>query len=300
VPAGAAIDPMTYFSRCLEWVREALPMPVLLATAHHDEAAPHLHVLMLPVKDGKHVGGALIDRAKLRTVRESFFTRVAGPAGLKRDGAKVRGMVKEWAIAAVIARCEALALPAAMGPLWPVWVAAIERDPTAAMLALDIDANALRQAAERQLPSHSALHQSPIALDPSPIALQKTVQKAQGQSCVALPHQTTPASTPKAASATAANVTNARGARVAVWAHSGCAVPSPERLRCARAATLRRVGEPGIGNAERMKAAQAAAAQAIARHRPKPSTHVGAGAAHDNTDTVRVRDEFSHECPWND
>lgn len=180
VPAGAAIDPMTYFGNCLEWVREALPMPVLLATAHHDEAAPHLHVLMLPVKDGKHVGGALIDKAKLRTVRESFFTRVAGPAGLKRDGAKVRGMVKEWAIAAVIARCEALALPAAMGPLWPVWVAAIERDPTAAMLALDIDANALRQAAERQPPSPIALHQSPIALDPSPIALQKTVQKPKG------------------------------------------------------------------------------------------------------------------------
>jgi len=80
--------------------------------------------------------------------------------------------------------------------------------------------------------------------------------------------------------------------------HSGCAVPSPERLRRARAAMLSRVGEPGIGNAERMKAAQA-----IARHRPKPSTHVGAGAAHHHDDDklTREHDEHAHDLSaWND
>jgi hypothetical protein len=159
------------------------------------------------------------------------------------------------------------------------------------VLALGIDMNTIRPGDNKAI----ALHATAIALPSKAIALQNEGQKTEEQSCVALLLPTTPASTPKAASATAANVTNAPGARVAVWSHSGCAVPSPERLRRARAATLRRVGEPGIGNAERMNAAQA-----IARHRPKPSTHVGAGAAHDNTDTVRVRDEFSHECPWND
>lgn len=84
-----------------------------------------------------------------------------------------------------------------------------------------------------------------------------------------------------------------------MWAHSGCAVPSPERLRRARAATLRRLGEPGIGNAERMKAAEAAAARAIARHSTKPASTAPAGAAYDD-DIVRERDEFAHECPWND
>ena len=86
--------------------------------------------------------------------------------------------------------------------------------------------------------------------------------------------------------------------------HSGCAVPSPERLRRARAATLRRVGEPGVGNAERMKTAQAAAAQAIARHLPKPSTHVGAGAAHHRhhhaDGLTREHDEHAHDLSaWN-
>lgn len=90
-----------------------------------------------------------------------------------------------------------------------------------------------------------------------------------------------------------------------MWAHSGCAVPSPERLRRARAATLRRVGEPGVGNAERMKAAQAAAAQAIDRHRPKPATTATAGAAHHRhhhaDGLTREHDEHAHDLSaWND
>jgi hypothetical protein len=277
LPSGTVINPMAYFGRCLEWVREALPMPVLLATAHHDEAAPHLHVLMLPLKDGKHVGGALIDKAKLRTVRESFFTQVAGPAGLKRDGAKVRGMVKQWAVAAVLARCEGLALPAAMGPLWPVWVAAIERDPTAAMLALEIDANALRPAGERP-PS-------------SPIALQKQAQKNQGLSCVALHQHTTPASAPKAAPDAVAEPAiqpPAIDSLGALWTAVGC-----------------RSNWTTPSKAERLRRARDAQQRAIERHRPQPAAAAPAGAAHQRHQhpdgLTREHDEHAHDLSaWND
>lgn len=44
--------------------------------------------------------------------------------------------------AQVLARCEAMGLPATTGPLWPVLVSAIERDPTAAVRALGVDLSA--------------------------------------------------------------------------------------------------------------------------------------------------------------
>ena len=136
LPAGSTLDVGAYFAGCLAWLRVALPLPVLSAVAHHDEAAPHLHVMLLPVSDGKHIGGAPLKLAELKRMRESFFQQVAGPAGLKRDCAKVRGNVKQWAVAAVLRECQSHGLPDGMGPLWPVLRAAIERDPTPAMKAL--------------------------------------------------------------------------------------------------------------------------------------------------------------------
>ena len=156
-----------YFAGCLAWLRVALPLPVLSGVAHHDEAAPHLHVMLLPVADGKHIGGAPLKLAELKRMRESFFQQVAGPAGLKRDCAKVRGNVKQWAVAAVLRECQSHGLPDGMGPLWPVLRAAIERDPTPAMKALCLDVNALRPPDD--------VEAKPIGLDARAIGLQKPI-----------------------------------------------------------------------------------------------------------------------------
>ena len=164
LPAGSTLDVGAYFAGCLAWLRVALPLPVLSAVAQDDEAAPHLHVMLLPVSDGKHIGGAPLKLAELKRMRESFFQQVAGPAGLKRDCAKVRGNVKQWAVAAVLRACDAHGLPAANGPLWPILKAAIERDPTQAMKALCLDVNALRP-----------LDAKPIGLDARAIGLQKPI-----------------------------------------------------------------------------------------------------------------------------
>lgn len=183
LPPGTRIEPLAYFAKCVEWLRVAVPLPVLLAVVHMDEAAPHAHVLLLPVKDGKHVGGALNTRPHLKQLRESFFAQVAGPAGLRRDGAKVRGVVKQWVVAAVLARCEAMGLPVAMGPLWADYRSSIERDPTPPMQALGIDVNALRPDQTRHA-SPIGLQPNPIGLAPRAIGLQKQGQKDQALSCV--------------------------------------------------------------------------------------------------------------------
>lgn len=66
----------------------ALPLPVLSAVTHADEVAPHLHVLLLPLADGVHLGGKPVERPGVAAVpRESFFNVVAGPAGLQRESA---------------------------------------------------------------------------------------------------------------------------------------------------------------------------------------------------------------------
>lgn len=206
LPLGTPVDPLDYFSRCLEWLRVAVPLPVLLATSHRDEAAPHMHALLLPVKDGKHVGGALNTRPNLQRLRESFFSKVAGPAGLKREGAKVRGLVKQWAIAAVLARCKVMGLPAAMGPLWENYRTSIERDPTPQVHALGIEMNALRPDCSL-LPSPIGLQSTPIGREPRAIGLQKQGAKTQALSCVGLPCPTTLATATKADSDSATEPT---------------------------------------------------------------------------------------------
>jgi hypothetical protein len=171
-PDAAVTDHVAYFARCLEWVAGALRLPVLSAVLHLDEQAPHLHVLLLPVKDGVFVGRKPIaDRNAIKRLRDEFFAQVAGPFGLKRQDAKVVGAVKGWAVAAVLSRCEALGLPAANGPLWAVLEAAIRRDPTTSMLALGLDVNSIRPNA--------------IAIEPKAIAFEKEAQNTERYLCVA-------------------------------------------------------------------------------------------------------------------
>jgi hypothetical protein len=320
LPAGAGLDPLAYFARCLEWLRVALPLPVLLAVVHMDEAAPHMHALLLPVEGGRHVGGALIDRAQLRTMRESFFTQVAGPAGLKRHGAKVRGMVKRWAVDAVLAECEALGLPAVNGPLWTVWRDAIERDPTAALLALGIDANTIRPK-DKGAPSPVALAPSPIALAPSPIALcgaiergaEKRGVKIEGLSCVALaqpdPQKFTQKIPPDGVHGLEKPHQQAAPVRAIdtpgeLWAAVGCRSlwrkpTDTERARLHRLA-IARATQANQRASERLQTARGALAHAQTKQtHMRPDRPPAAPASReDEGEVVRIRDEYAHECPW--
>ncbi|MFY7941701.1 MAG: plasmid recombination protein, partial [Burkholderiaceae bacterium] len=211
LPSGAGIDAAAYFARCLEWLAQALPLPLLNAVVHHDEATPHLHALLLPVRHGRHVGSAPIARPELKRMRDSFFAQVAGPFGLKREGAKLRGTVKEWAVTAVLRACEAEGWRVATGPLWPVLRAAIVRDPTEAMLALHIDANGIRPADETPL---RQAQPNPIGLAQTSIGLHNEGQIVQALSCVGLGPAHHPQSSPQAI-ATVADL----------WAVVGCKLP---------------------------------------------------------------------------
>lgn len=265
LPQDAAVhDSAAYFARCLEWLAGALSLPVLSAVVHRDESATHLHVLLLPVKDGVHVGSAPIDRAALKRLRENFFAKVAGPAGLQRSGAKVRGMVKQWAVDDILRRCEALGLPAANGPLWPVLVDAIKRDPTPAMLALGIDANTIRPSDNtppKEPPSN------PIGIASNPIGFHKGGAKHRTLSCVGFARSTPSKQHPPAIHSLAE-----------LWAVAGCS----SHWKASRV--------------DRLGIARAAQQRALARHASKPPRPSQAPTVHVGDDGLtRERDEHAHD-----
>jgi hypothetical protein len=128
-PDGGGVDPAAYFARCIEWARTAFG-PVLSADAHHDEAAPHLHVVCLPLVSGRMVGSDLVGGpSRLRAMLADFHAKVAQGFGLKRAAPRLSGKSKADAAAAVLAHLRTIADPALKSAAWPAIRDAIERDP---------------------------------------------------------------------------------------------------------------------------------------------------------------------------
>lgn len=286
LPTGAGIDAAAYFARCLEWLAQVMPLPLLSAVVHHDEATPHLHALLLPLRDGRHVGSAPIARPELKRMRESFFAQVAGPFGLRREGAKLRGERKQWAVAAVLRACKAEGLAVAVGPLWSVLLAAIERDPTAAMLALGIDANHLRPADEAPL---RQIQPNPIGLVQTSIGLQNDGQTVQALSCVGLGPAYRPQSSPQAIATVAE-----------LWAVVGCKlIPSAYRTL-----DLDQMDAPKVGRVSHLKAnrmerhtlSRAVTQRALTGHARQPQESPLRPAVRVSDDGfTRERDEHCHD-----
>jgi Plasmid recombination enzyme len=84
LPANSSLNQRAYFQVCLDWVFIQMGREnVLSAIVHRDEAAPHCHVLILPCKDNRYVGGQLIKRGPLMSLRKSFEQDVAHKHGLR-------------------------------------------------------------------------------------------------------------------------------------------------------------------------------------------------------------------------
>jgi len=83
LPAGTVIDHREYFRAAVAWADTYFNVPILSAAVHLDEAAPHLHVLLLPLVAGRMQGGALAGGpAKIRAMLADFQHQVAQRFGL--------------------------------------------------------------------------------------------------------------------------------------------------------------------------------------------------------------------------
>lgn len=86
LPACSTIEARPYFEACVAWAEQHFAVPVLSAIVHLDEGAPHCHLLLLPLSEGRMVGSRLYgNRAKLAARQAEFYRAVAEPHGLARQ-----------------------------------------------------------------------------------------------------------------------------------------------------------------------------------------------------------------------
>ncbi|QOL49731.1 plasmid recombination protein [Massilia litorea] len=71
------------FSDAVKWTESHFNAPVLSAVTHRDEAAPHCHILVLPLVKGRMIGSELYgNKAKLRGMLADFHDKVGKRYGL--------------------------------------------------------------------------------------------------------------------------------------------------------------------------------------------------------------------------
>jgi len=143
LPSNTSIDPALYFSDCLPWAARTFGGidNVLSADVHLDESAPHMHVLLLPLIDGRMKGSDLVgNRQRLLFLQNDFHAAVAGRYGLAKAPARLQGRAKEKAAQTVMAALRASNDRAQESALWPILRDFIDRDPApfAQLLGIEV------------------------------------------------------------------------------------------------------------------------------------------------------------------
>lgn len=148
------IDDRAFFVDAAVWLaaRFGGTDNLLSADIHRDEAAPHLHVLLLPLIGGRMNGSdAIGGRLKLAALHSDFHAQVAAPYGFKRAPSRLQGTTKAAGVAAVLEQFRRTADPAMRSVAWGVTRECIERDPAPFMAALGIEPLKVKAKAHRSM-----------------------------------------------------------------------------------------------------------------------------------------------------
>jgi hypothetical protein len=142
LPPDTVIDHRAYFVAAFEWARQYYDAPILSAVVHLDESAPHCHVVILPLVDGKMDGSRLFgNHDKFIATLEDFYQQVASKFGLprqvphKRISPAIRQGLAASMLAAIKANTSALNEPAVKDAL----IALMAANPELLAIALGID-----------------------------------------------------------------------------------------------------------------------------------------------------------------
>jgi hypothetical protein len=152
LPVGSTLDVRAYFSDCLEWVhgRFGGAVNVLSAVVHLDEAAPHCHVLLLPLVNGRMQGSEVMgNKRRLAEHQQTFHEAVARKHGFAAMPVRLSPQASASASKAVIRRLQQLNDPALKSSLWPAFKDAIEASPLTYAQTLGLDLPKPKQAPSR-------------------------------------------------------------------------------------------------------------------------------------------------------
>ena len=85
LPPASGITERDFFTDSVAWAEQFFEIPILSAVIHNDEAAPHCHVILLPLFDGRMIGSGLVgSKARLIAMQADFHAKVGQGYGLKR------------------------------------------------------------------------------------------------------------------------------------------------------------------------------------------------------------------------
>jgi hypothetical protein len=141
LPASHSLDDRSYFLDCAAWAGSQFggTKNILSVDIHRDEAQPHCHVLILPLRDERLVGSEMVgNRQKLLATQKSFHEVVASKYGLQKAPAKLIGPGKAAAASAVLKHLRESSDPALRSKVWPNLREAIEGNPAPFLGALGI------------------------------------------------------------------------------------------------------------------------------------------------------------------
>lgn len=139
---GHTLDDRAYFTACADWAGAAFggAHNILSVDIHRDEAAPHCHVLLLPLVDGRMDGSNLIGgKQKLMALQKDFHAKVAARYGLSKAPARLSGSAKQATVTAVLQRLRETSDGALQSAAWSVIREAVERDPAPFLLTLGLE-----------------------------------------------------------------------------------------------------------------------------------------------------------------
>lgn len=141
IPESIVIDREAYFAKCLAWIADEFGGMgnILSADIHNDEAHPHLHVLMLPLREGRMNGSDMMgNRQTMERRQRRFYSEVAKPFGFPKPPARLAGAARADAVALVVGALNARNDPVLRSVIWPAVRAAIEKDPAAWLSQLEL------------------------------------------------------------------------------------------------------------------------------------------------------------------
>ena len=142
LPVATSIDVYAYFEDCTRWAGGRFgENNVISSVIHFDEAAPHCHVLIVPLRGGRMAGSDMLGRRKqFLAMLEEFHERVAGVYGLPKAPARVTKLARRTLADTVLERFKTTSDGALSSAVWQSIREALENDPApfAANLGIEI------------------------------------------------------------------------------------------------------------------------------------------------------------------
>ncbi|MDD5336158.1 MAG: plasmid recombination protein [Rhodoferax sp.] len=139
------LDDRAYFTDCAAWAGGNFggAQNILSVDIHRDEAAPHCHVLLLPLIDNRMDGSNMLGgKQKLMSLQKDFYSAVAVRYGLTKAPARLSGNAKQATATAVLQRLRETNDKALQSKMWPTIRDKIENDPAAFLMPLGMEVKA--------------------------------------------------------------------------------------------------------------------------------------------------------------